>query len=103
MAAACTRPARVRVLGKVYRIEYVGQIGDGGDLGECDSDAQVIRILDGQSLQSEQDTLLHELLHAVEAAQQMEIGHADIVRFTTGIAALNADNARLFHFLRRRQ
>ena len=71
-------------------------------MGECDSDAQLLTIRDGQSLQSEQDTVLHECIHALEALLSLKLKHDDVVRITTGVHALLRDNPTFVSYLRRR-
>ena len=60
------RPASVRVIGKTYRVIYAsGKPLEDDNLGEMDADKQRIHIRDGKPLEQEQDTLLHEVFHAV--------------------------------------
>lgn len=62
------RPSKLRILGKTYRIRVVTERAQGfenGDYGECNNDHLVITLLAGRSLGNDQDTLLHEVIHAV--------------------------------------
>ena len=96
------RPDSVRILGKTFRINYVSAEPLAADeMGECDPDAQVITVRESQTLQSEQDTLLHECLHALENALALKLKHDDVVRLTTGLTALLRESA-LVNYLRRR-
>jgi len=97
------RPEKVRILGKTYLIKYVSAEPLAADeMGECEPDAQTICIREAQSLQSEQDTLLHECLHALENLLSLKLRHDDVVRITTGIHALLRDNPHLIAYLKRR-
>lgn len=98
------RLERIKVLGKRFLIQYViGVPLETDETGECDSEKQVITVLDGQQLEAEQDTVLHECLHALEDLMGMELTHENIVRLTTGIHALIKDNPSLVSYLRRRK
>ncbi len=97
------RPSAIRILGKTFHIKYVsGRPLAEDEAGMCDSDAQTLYVCDGQSLQGEQDTILHEVLHALEHLLGVHLKHSDVVRLTTGLHALLRDNpTRLTQYLRR--
>lgn len=98
------RPDRIKALGKRFRVQYVtGLPLTADETGECDSEKQVISILDNQGLEAEQDTVLHECLHVLEDLMGLTFAHDDIVRLTTGIHALIKDNPSLVSYLRRRK
>lgn len=95
------RPVTVRILGKSFRLQYVAAEPLAADeMGECDPDAQLITIRESQSVQSEQDTVLHECIHALETLLSLKLRHDDVVRLTTGIHALLRDNPTLVSYLR---
>ena len=97
------RPLSVKILGKTFSIQYVcAEPLAADEMGECDPDAQRITVRDSQSMQSEQDTLLHECVHALENALALRLRHDDVVRLTTGLHALLRDNPSLIAYLRRR-
>ena len=100
------RPPRVRILGKVHQVEYlpVGHAdlkADGDDTfaGRIDHDAQRIIIEDGQTLASEQDTLLHEVMHGVERAMDLDVQETVVHRFATGLLAVLKDNPTFVRYL----
>lgn len=102
------RPARLRILGKQFKVLYEKH-GERalaeGEYGECDLDKQLIAILDEQPLDSEQDTVLHEVLHAVDGAMIDEVDTADdkiIRRLATGLLAVLKDNPGLASYLRQK-
>lgn len=95
------RPSKAKILGKVYAINYAdGPPLEGDECGECDPTTQVLTVRTGQSLECEQDTVLHECLHAIENLQGLRLKHDDIVRLTTAIHALLRDNPGLVAYLR---
>lgn len=71
-------------------------------MGECDNDKQLILIRDGQPLESEQDTLLHEVLHAVDEAMGLKMKEAQVKGCATGLLAVLKDNPRFATYLRRK-
>ena len=106
------RPTRIKILGKVYDVDYVpeGTKGlEGDDCGICDSEKLYIAVKDGQPLQNEQDTLLHECLHAITHQMDVEkyLGKYEekIVRtLATGLLAVIKDNpGSLLSYLKARR
>lgn len=103
------RPKRLKILGKPYSITYV-PAGDPGlregptdndpGVGRCDETKQCIYIEEGQPLENEQDTVLHEVLHAVEDAMGMDVAEDVVLRFATGLLAVIKDNPRFLSYLR---
>lgn len=94
------RPEKIKILGKVFRVNN-GPLAE--DLmGECDNDKQLILIRDGQPLESEQDTLLHEVLHAVDEAMGLKMKEAQVKGCATGLLAVLKDNPRFATYLRRK-
>lgn len=97
------RPERVRVLGKRVTIEYcTGAPLDDGLNGECDVDRQRILVREGQPLESEQDTLLHELLHAIDESMGLRMKESQVKGAATGLLAVMKDNPALVAYLRRK-
>jgi hypothetical protein len=95
------RPERIRVLGKRFTVDFGGALAE--DLnGECDTDKQVISVRDGQPLESEQDTLLHEVLHAIDEAMGLKLKEAQVKGAATGLLAVLKDNPALAAYLRRK-
>lgn len=104
-------PKAIKVLGKTYKIRVVTErtVGfENGDYGECDNDAHVISIVAGRSLGNDQDTLLHEIIHAV--AFQMNVDGAInrrageerwVQAMATGLLAVMKENPSLVTYLRR--
>jgi hypothetical protein len=96
------RPAKLKILGKPFLIQWLSEGLDAGLVGECDSDNQVIRVRDGQPLETEQDTLLHELLHAVDEAVDSKMKESQVKRLATGLLAVLKENPNLVAYLRRK-
>lgn len=102
------RPARIRIIGRVHRVDYhpAGHptLVEGEDTfaGRIDHDEQVIVVQDGQTLTSEQDTLLHEVMHGVERAMDLDVPETAIHRLATGLLAVIKDNPGFLSYLRKK-
>jgi hypothetical protein len=97
------RPSKIRVLGKKFSVEYCsGSPLDDGLNGECDYDNQQILVREGQPLESEQDTLLHEVLHAIDESMGLKLKESQVKGAATGLLAVLKDNASLGSYLRRK-
>ena len=86
-----TIPSSVVILGRVYNIDQKDFI-DGDLLGQCDSDALKITIKKNQPEILEADTLLHEILHAIDDAVQTKMKERQVHCTATGLLALFKDN-----------
>lgn len=95
------RPERIRVIGKRFTVQFLTAAPlDDGLNGECDSDEQQILVRDGQPLESEQDTLLHEVIHAIDEAMGLKMKEAQVKGTATGLLAVLKDNPALVGYLR---
>ena len=99
-----TRPAAVKVIGKTYGIAYVeGEPLEDGDLGELDPDKQRITVRHGQPLEQEQDTVLHEVFHAIDHELDSRMSEKQVRMLATGLLGVLKDNPRFVSYLRRRK
>lgn len=102
------RLSKIRIIGKVHELVYlpVGHedLKEGADacVGRIDHDALKILVEDGQPLAAEQDTILHECLHGVERAMNLELPEDVIHRMASGMLAVLKDNPALINYLRRK-
>jgi len=86
-----TMPSSVAILGRNYEIALKDYI-EGDLLGQCDSDALKITIKKDQPEILEADTLLHEILHAIDDAMQTKMKERQVHCTATGLLALFKDN-----------
>jgi hypothetical protein len=102
--AAMKRPERIRILGKPFKIVYCSGTEPLADdqVGECDPDKQQILVRDGAPLESEQDTLLHEVLHALDEAVDAKLKETQVKKIATALLAVLKDNPGLAAFLRKK-
>jgi hypothetical protein len=96
------RPHRIKVLGKPFEIKWLSAELSPELLGECDSDGQVIMVREGQPLEQEQDTLWHELIHAVDEAMDSRLKESQVKRLATGLLAVIKDNPSLIQYLKKK-
>ena len=95
------RPEKLKVLGKPYTVHYVnGEPLCEDEMGECDDGRQSLYIRDGQPLGNEQDTVLHEIIHAIDEQMQIRLKEDQVRRLATGLLAVLKDNPRLATYLK---
>ena len=87
----------VDILGKPYRIELVKK--KGSDYGECFVDQCNIEIASYQCDMQKRDTLLHEILHAVDHEMGTDMSEPQVRRMATGMLAVLRHNPALVAFL----
>jgi len=97
------RPESIRILGKPVKVQFLdGPPLEDGDMGDCNTEAQVITIRTGQPLENEQDSVLHEVLHAISDYMEIKMKEHQVTKLATGFLAVLKDNPRLATYLRRR-
>ena len=98
------RPEKVKILGKPFQVLYANGVPLADDLnGECDTDKQRILIRDGQPLESEQDTCLHEVMHAIDEAVDAKLKETQVKKMATGLLAVLKENPALAAYIRRKK
>jgi hypothetical protein len=96
------RPERLKILGKPFTIKWLTEELSPDLVGECDTDRQVISIREGQPLESEQDTLLHEVCHAIDEAMDARLKETQVKKLATGLLAVLKDNPSFVAFLKKK-
>lgn len=89
-------PSIVRVLGKTYKLELVP---DFENAGQCFDNKQLIKIATDMPLELEQDSVLHELIHAIDYGMHLEMAERQVSALASGLIALIRDNPSLLHYL----
>ena len=107
------RPEKLKILGKTYKVVVCTERTEGfeeGDYGACDNDKHVIYLIAGRSLGNDQDTLLHECIHAIEfqmgvdgAIHKKPSNEHRVQALATGLLAVMKDNAGFVSYLRRKK
>ena len=85
------------ILGKVYAVQFVER--EGGDYGECFADQCRIEVATYQCMAQQRDTLLHEVLHAVDHEMHSGMSEPQIRRVATGLLAVLRHNPAFAAFL----
>jgi hypothetical protein len=92
------------VIGKTYDIHYgTGKPLGKDDIGDFDPAEQRITIRTGQKIETEQDTLLHEVLHAIDSELNLNTSEEQIAGLATGLLAVLKDNPKFYSYLRRKK
>lgn len=89
----------VRVLGKPFCIKLVEKSAVAEDLGACSQDEQEILIRKGLPLATEQDTVLHEVFHAIDHSMGTKLSEKQIGGMATGFLAVLKDNPEFLKYL----
>jgi hypothetical protein len=92
-----TIPQEVDIVGKPYTVALM--VREAGDYGECFADQCRIEVADYQCQLQRQDTLLHEVLHAVDHEMHCNMSEAQIRRIATGLLQVLRHNAGLVAYL----
>lgn len=100
-------PKNARVLGKTWRVRADKTLLSHDDTaGDCHGRSQLIRYGTGQALEQEQDSVLHELIHAVwhenglsHDVNDDKLEEMIIRRTASGVLALLKENPELVRYL----
>ena len=100
-----TRPSVIRVAGRDWSV-VTADLSDIQAVGLCDPAAHTITLHPDQSLVNEQDTLLHEVMHAVLRQQGRTYTASEeryVTALATGLLGTLHDNPSLVRFLTRKR
>lgn len=92
----------VRVGNLTFKVKWrKKRIGLTEDVGECDYDRQTISVWSGLPEESQRDTVMHEILHAIGHVFNVKFTEEeDVIRkFATGICIIFRDNPGLKEIL----
>lgn len=92
------RPERLRIIGKRWTVRWDYDTPD--EYGICDHNAQTLHIQGDLAPDQERDTLLHEVLHAVDEAMGTNLEEAQVRSLATGLLAVLRDNPSFVSYLR---
>lgn len=97
--AKVDRPSQVRVFGRNYIVNYPASYTGMKELGNIDHHSMVINILDHQLSIEEADTVLHEVLHAIEYTMDLELSEHQIRTLATGLIGVFQDNPEFAKYI----
>lgn len=88
----------LRILGKTYTLRFVDRVEmEGGDpkeqlMGLCSDGKQDIQVSIHQPKDALKDTILHEILHAVDYQMQLGLKERQVHGIAAGLVAVFLDN-----------
>lgn len=93
-------PKKVRILAKDFQVHVLedGILG-GSDLGGVNNVRCQIQLSAAQDSQQMRDTLIHEIIHAVDYAVAAGLEERQVHAIASGMYAVIRDNERLIEYL----
>lgn len=86
----------VKVGHYTYRVVHIVGLSDGRELaGQVDYTTQEIRLRPGLTPAHQRETLLHEVLHAIDDFMGIDLTEKQVGRLANGLAMVLADNPAL--------
>ena len=92
-------PPKIRVLGRDLPVVFVTNDEMPKAFGEYDYEMQVVRIRVGQQPHFEADTVLHELIHAIDDVMLLGMTERQVHCTASGLIALFKDNPDFLDYL----
>lgn len=90
---------RLNVLGSYFTIRFTEDISE---YGHYNYDRRTIAINSNHLLEVQQDTLGHELMHAIEDIHKLELGEDVVDKLGVSVVKLLRENPQLVEFLTRK-
>lgn len=98
------RPDKIKILGKPIKVNFTNEAPlEPEDMGDCNTEGQVITIREGQPLENEQDAVLHEVCHAISDYMEIKLKEHQVTKLATGLLAILKDNPGFTTYLRRKK
>lgn len=82
----------LKILGKTYRVKFVDKVDEEDSLGLCKDAEQEILLRIDQPQDCLRDTLLHEIVHAIDFQLHLGLKERQVHCVATGITAVLLDN-----------
>ena len=86
---------KVKILGHTYKFYRVPKVGRANNSGECDFTKNIIRIKEGMEKTAEAETILHEVLHALDP----NLSEVRVHAFAAQLHQVLRDNPRLLKLI----
>lgn len=100
------RPERIKVISKRFTIHYVpeatGELSD-EKMGLCDTLNQNIWVQDDLKEDTQRETLLHEILHAISDEMGLNLTEEQVAGTAIGVLAVLMDNPSFAKFLLKKE
>ncbi len=88
----------IRILGKTFEILWVDEVAEDA-IGMCETFRQRITMSKGLPVETEQDTLLHEVIHAVDETMGTSLTEQQVLALASGLIAVLRDNKEFTEYL----
>jgi hypothetical protein len=86
----------LRILGKNFQVKWEDNVADDA-IGMCETHRQIIRVEKGLPKETEEDTLLHEVIHAVDETLGLGLSERQVIALASGLLAVYNDNQSIIH------
>lgn len=80
------------IFGKPYQVQYVDNINDGDQFGEINTGTGIISVLNTSSAQMQEETLLHEIIHAIDEDMGIGLNEKQVQRLSVSLYAVLKEN-----------
>ena len=94
-----TTPISIVVVGKTYSASFVDSVDDEDSNGEHDLQKQQIKVKNSIHEVLQRDTLLHEVLHAIDEQLDLRMKHRQIHALAVALLQVLRENPALVRFL----
>jgi hypothetical protein len=96
-------PASVRIMGKAFRLieetSTSSTLAQDEFVGRVNSVKQTIVYASGQADEQRADTIVHEIIHALDYAMKLDVSEQQTHALAAGLVAVVNDNPELFRAL----
>lgn len=93
------RPSSVRIFGRNYAFNYVPEFMGLQECGTTDNHNLLINIKEHQLPIEEADTVLHEVLHAIEYTMDLDLKEHQVRALATGLLGVFQDNPKFAKYI----
>jgi hypothetical protein len=87
----------LKIIGKRYKLLKDEKAED---CGLCDCNKQVITLKSGMPTTLELDTIIHEIVHAIDYQMSLKMSERQVHGVGAGLAAVLIDNPKLIDYLK---
>lgn len=85
-------PSHLEIGREVWEIRWVAKFKDRHQVGESDPEKRIIKIRKGMTTKETWATLIHEVLHAVDAEYDIKLKHKKIYALDRAFSEFIVDN-----------
>jgi len=82
----------LKIIGKTYNFQVVDKVDDADSLGECNDVLQRILVKSDQKPDQLMDTILHEVVHAIDYQMHLGMTERQVHAVAAGLTAVFLDN-----------